>query len=421
MEALESRRLLAANLAVDAGGSSLPASLLVNTVRRGTVSVAVGNADAVAFARTAPKVDVAVFLRVEGESGLGIEVGRARNLSLSGLSNAKSPRTVKVAVTIPKSTATGTYELVVVADPQNRLAETGTALDNNRDASPQKLTIAPPLSRLVVTGVRLSPVGSSSLTGDGTARAVLTLRNDGNVPVAGVVDVSFVAASPAFSGTFALRDVTGVLIKSLAVGKSVSIGSGREALTFRLPVNSSLTAEPFAVSAAITPRNMTTGSARSPLAVSDAGTTEQRRAVSPQFTLAPAGRTAASPLLPGLGKTLTFTVRNTFTNDALPGLNSETGDVVDESGRAGTFTFVYLPPAGGRPADISLSLTFARTATAGPLSVFYRVTPNSGVVITSVKDRAMTFAVPAGESLGTVFANNDESGPQDPGVRFKFA
>jgi hypothetical protein len=421
LEALELRRLLAADLILDAGGSSLPASVLVNTGRRGTVSVAVGNSDAVAFARTAPRIDVAVFIRLEGESALGMEVGRARNLSLSGLSNSRSPRAVKISVSIPKSTASGTYELVVVADPQNRLAETGTALDNNRDASPQKLTISPPFSRLVVTGVRLSPVGSSTLVGDGTARAVLTVRNDGNVAVAGVVDVSFVAASPAFSGTFALREVTGVSIKSLAVGKSVSIGGGREALIFRLPVNSSLTTEPFAVSAAITPRSLTTGSARSPVAVSDAGTTEQRRAVSPQFTLAPAGRTAASPLLPGLGKTLTFTVRNTFTNVALPGLNSETGDVVDELGRTGTFTFVYLPPAGGRPADISLSLTFARTATAGPLSVFYRVAPNVGVFVNSVKDRAVTFAVPAEESVGTVFANNDDTAPQDPGVRFKFA
>lgn len=421
VQSLEPRLLFAANLSVDAGASSLPTSLLVNTGRRGAVSVTVRNTDAVAFARTAPRIDVAVYLRAEGASGQGVEVGRARNVSLSGLSSARTPRALKVPVSIAKATVTGTYELVVVADPQNRLAETGTALNDNQDASGQKLTISPPFSRLVVTGVAVSPVGASTLTGDGTARAVLTLRNDGNVPVSGVVDVSFVAASPAFAGTFALREVTGVVVKTVGVGRSVSLGTGSAALTFKLPVNSSLTPEVFAVSAAITPRDMVTGPARTPAAVSDSGTTEQRRAVSAQFPLAPAGRSAASPLLPGLGRTLTFTVRNTFTNDALPGLNSETGDVTDEAGRAGTFTFVYLPPAGGRPADISLSLNFARTATAGPLSVFYRVTPNNGVFINSVKDRAMTFAVPTAESVGTVFANNDDSGPPDPGVRFKFA
>lgn len=344
VESLESRQLLAVDLAVSAVTPTLPPSVLTGSVARGRVALSLSNLDTTALARTTPRVDVQVFAFSQAAPD-GILVGQTRNLSLTGLRDTSRARKVTVPVTLPRSLAAGEYTLRVVADPQNRVSEGSGSLSNNRATLASTVVVSSPFSRLSVTNLSYklkTPTAGSAGT------AVATIRNLGNVTVRGTASIRLLA-SPTDTGVSAVPAELGrVNNVRISVGANKTIKYSRN-LRFVTPVNVSLASAQYVIFAEIIPGTLN---------VADSGTPGERRGSSPQLISIPASpRTATTPLIFGVASTLTFTATQSL-GDPTVGL-AESGTILDSNGRSGRYTYAFVPASANRPQSTAFSLDFS--------------------------------------------------------------
>lgn len=382
VEVLESRQLLAADLSVGVLQPVLPPAVVVGGVGRGRVPVQLTNTRAEPIARNT-RVDVRVIAFSDAQPD-GVVVGQARNVNLTGMADGQRPRRVNVPVVFQRSLAAGEYQLVVVADPDNRVGESNVTLANNSSLLSSKVIVDVPFSRLAVEGVTYRLANTNPGT-RGTAQ--VAIRNLGNVTTRGTVNVR-VLASPATAGISAVPVELGKVENvRLAVGANKLIRYSRN-LRITAPVSADVAPTQYVIFVEITPVSLSTP---------DRGLQADRRGSSPvRATLPAVQRTEQSPLVPGITRTLLFTATQSFGDPAF-GV-AESGTVVDSSGRAGRYTYAFVPAVGSNPQSTAFSLEFgAGPRGEPPLTIDY-VVDFTGDPITSFNTRTVEFGVtdPAG-------------------------
>lgn len=399
LDQLELRRMFAANLAISYQSSTLPASTVLSKVGKGTIVVQLKNTDTAVLTRS--KVDVQVRLIGDADP-TGSVVATTRNVSLKGLTHNGKPKTLRIPIRLPASTPAGTYQFVVIADPENKLQETELSRADNSVAVPKVLTIDAPFSQLRITDVAYS---YSKLDANGRGKATISITNDGNVTSKGTVNVSLFATTQGIPEPIKLGEASNVKV-------SIARGSRKAIRNLRINpfANSNLQSSEFSVFAEITPSTVP----------QDNGTSTQRQAAASNMLIVPALiRNADHPLFAGLGRTLSFAVTSPPTNSEIPGYVSENGDVEDELGRRGSFKWIFFPSFSDQPPDVSLTLSFPAVAKQPAFSVRYGIT-YSGAEYTSLKGRKLVFGVAQSDAVGLVKNVNitAPSYPIDSGVAF---
>ena len=343
IEALETRRLLAVDLAASVSASVLPPSVLVGTVGRGRVSVSLGNVDALPLPRTTPRVDVQVLAFSQATPN-GVLVGQARNVSLAGLRDTSRPRNLNVRVSLPRTLSSGEYTLEVVVDPQNRVGESNGTRANNASSLAAPVVVSSAFSRLSISTLTYK---LNAATPGSRGSAVASIRNLGNVTTRGTVNLR-ILASPASSGVSAVPAELGrVENVRLTVGANKTLRYSRN-LNFTVPLNVNFDSAQYVLFAEIVPLALTPA---------DNGTQRERRASATQLVNLPAvPRTAAAPLIAGVSTRLTFTATQSI-GDPTIGI-AESGTVLDSAGRSGRYTYAFVPASSNQPQSTAFSLDF---------------------------------------------------------------
>lgn len=397
VELLESRQHLSVDLTVNLLTPAVPPSVVVGKAARGRVSLELSNLSAVPVARST-RIEVQVLAVSSGQPD-GVLVGRARSVNISGLADGARPRRVNVPVVLPRTLPAGDYQLVVSADPDNRLSEAAATRTNNLAALTTPVVVDVPFSRLTVQGMtyRLPRTEPGSR---GTAQVLI--RNLGNVSVRGAVNIR-VLASPTAAGVSAVPVELGRVDNArVAVGANKVVRFSRN-LRIVAPVNAGFASASYVVFAEITPVS---------LSVADRAVASERRGVaSNNLPLPPLQRTAQSPLIPGVTRTLFFTTTQSFGDPAF-GV-AEAGTVVDSAGRTGQYTYAFVPASGTLPQSTAFSLQFG-TGPRGeaPFTADYLI-DFAGEPLTTFAGRRVEFGVDAG--LGVLRIKQTA----DPGVGFR--
>lgn len=403
-EELERRQHLAADLAVTPLSPALPPAVVVGKAARGRVPVQIANLDTAPIGRNT-RVDIQV-LAVSPATPDGVLIGQARNVNVSGLADGSRPRRVNVPVVLPRTLPASEYQIVVVADPDNRLNEPASQQGNNVVSLARPVVVDVPFSRLTVEGTlyrfRVSGAGSAGVAPGSRGTAQVLLRNLGNVAVRGTVNVR-VLASPTAAGVSAVPVELGRVDNArIAVGANKLLRFTRN-LRLVAPVSANSAPSSYVVFAEITPVT---------LSVPDRAVASERRGVSSQpLPLPPPQRTAQSPLIPGVTRTLLFTATQTF-GDPSFGV-AESGTVVDANGRSGRYTYAFVPASGSLPQSTAFSLEFGVGPRGEPPYTADYIVDFTGDPITTFGGRSVEFGVDGGTGVLRVKQT------ADPGVTFR--
>jgi hypothetical protein len=415
IDQLEPRQFLAADLAVTYLSTTLSSQVVYKATRTGVVTARLQNLDTVKGPRT--RFDVQVMLVPNGQS-TGRVVGTLRNQTVANLTNSTS-RNIRIPVTLPGTRTPvdkGTYSLVLIADPTNKLTEQPGSRTNNTSAStgattPYTVTVADPFTKISVLSLQTSFPDNAAPGTLGTA--TLTVRNDGNVTARGTLDLSFFGVRQGSSDQVQISDTRRIPI-SLGAGLSRVVAKN---VRVTVPANTSPSSSTLTIVGTITP---------STIGVQDTGTPLTRQTTIPTtVTLPPVTRTNSQPLVPGLGNVLTFTIGSTApygpVDDITKTRAESNGNVVDNNGRVGKYSWVYTAAAGNTPAQGLLTLTFPGSGNQAPFTARYRfVYSGSSPAFTALAGRSFTLGVASNADATLKLTTSlDVDDPNDTGVTIK--
>lgn len=414
LESLEPRQLLAADAAVTYVSTTLPSQVVYKSTRGGVVTAQLANLDSVKGPKT--RFNVVVQLVPAGQTQ-GRVVGTLRNQTLSTLSGTAS-RTLRIPVVLPGTRTPvdkGIYSLVVIADPTNKLGSAADTLANNTSSSsgattPFSVTVADPFTRLSV--VNLSATFPTNAAPGSLGTATLSVRNDGNVTARGTLDLSFFGVSQGSSDQVQISDTRRIPI-SLSAGVTRVVAKN---VRVTVPANTGFSNSTLAIVGRITPNS---------IGVPDTGTEATRQDVAPTtVTLPPVSRTDTAPLVPGLGNILTFTIGTTSPfgpiDDITRTRSESNGNVVDNNGRVGKYTWLYTAAIGQSPAQGLLTLTFPGNANQAPFIARYRFSFTSATpAFTSLAGRSFTLGAANPDATLRLTSTLDVDDPNDPTVTIK--
>lgn len=303
-DTLEPRRLLAVDLSAAVVSDTIPSTLVSGVSRTGGVTVSLRNLDTALAPRNSRPFNVVVQLVPSGQSS-GTVIGSLRNTSIARLSSASPALVVRVPVAIPASTPAGTYSLVVTADPENRLAEPTTTQANNRVTVPGGLVIGSAFSSLQIASVEAT---FPSVEPGSPGRAKLTLRNDGNLPTGGRIDVRFFGVRQGTTERFAMGEVLDLPVRTLAPGRSAMVANNVPLVVPSEEVSDKGTEIAIDVVAEVVSRNLTGANTRADVSLAAAA---PLRIVPPFSELEVATVTTQFPnTTPGTAGTATVSLRN---------------------------------------------------------------------------------------------------------------
>lgn len=315
------------------------ASLLQGAAAKGTLKVIISNVGDTPLPAKAPAIVVRIVARPNAatDTSQDVTVGTASKVAIGGLKNSDAPRVVPASINIPAILAAGDYKLVAIIDDTGLQVESDET--NNEAVAAALLTVQPAFEDLqlvnATTGFSTTGLGGDKKVG------TVTLKNLGNVPAVGSVDITFVARRNGEADT--------VIGQSLGAKVNIKPGETAKPININLQLPSSLTdGATYTLHALITPGADIVG---------DSPLNNTSGQIGPALTI-----TQPPAFLLDFGDTISF-VQNARGDVPGPFGTSTTttqGNFSSTNGRTGIYSYTVISGIPGPQTGI-LSLTLANT------------------------------------------------------------
>lgn len=315
------------------------ASLLQGATAKGTLKVNISNVGDTPLPAKAPAIVVRIVARpnAAADASQDVTIGTASKVAIGGLKNSDTPRVVSASINVPSTLTAGDYKLVAIIDDTELQVESDET--NNEAVGATLLTVQPAFEDLQLVNATTG-FSTTGLGGD-TKVGTITLKNLGNVPAVGSVDITFVAR----------RNGEADVIIGESLGANVNIKPGETAkpINVDLQLPGSLTdGATYTLHALITPGADIAG---------DTPVNNTSGQIGPALTI-----TQPPAFLLDFGDTISF-VQNARGDVPGPFGTSTTttqGNFSSTNGRTGIYSYTVISGIPGPQTGI-LSLTLANT------------------------------------------------------------